>query len=155
MAALKGVFLDTSVLVAGMVDLGEGSRAPFAVLDAVAEGAIERPATAWHCCLEFFSVTTRLPEEYRLEPGVALRFVEEEIFGRFAVHGLAAAARERFFRRAVAAGIGGGAVYDAHIAEIARTSGARAVVTENRRHFARLLGDGTRVVTAAELAGEL
>jgi hypothetical protein len=37
----------------------------------------------WHCCLELYSVTTRLPEEYRLEPEVALRFLREEIFPRF------------------------------------------------------------------------
>jgi len=48
-------------------------------MDAVANGQIERPLTAWHCCLEFYSVTTRLPEEYRLEPEIALRLLREEI----------------------------------------------------------------------------
>lgn len=65
MARLKDVFFDTSVLVAGMVDLGAGSQGALTVLDAVADGRVDDPKTAWHCCLEFFSVTTRLPEEYR------------------------------------------------------------------------------------------
>lgn len=155
MADLKGVFLDTSVLVAGMVDLGSSSRAPFALLDAVAGGAIAEPHTAWHCCLEFFSVTTRLPEEYRLDPATALRFVEEEILGRLAVHGLRSRVRSDFFARAVGDGIAGGGIYDAHIAEIARRSGSRIVVTENRRHFTRLLRDEIRVLASAELVSEL
>jgi hypothetical protein len=60
---LTGTFFDTSVLVAGMVDLGRESEAAIAVIDAVADARIRDPRTAWHCCLEFFSVTTRLPEE--------------------------------------------------------------------------------------------
>jgi hypothetical protein len=46
----------------------------------------------------------------------------------------------------------GGRVYDAHIAEIARLSGARAVVTDNRRHFAGLARHGIRVLGAEEFA---
>lgn len=155
MAVLKPVFLDTGVLVAGMVDLGASSRAPFQVLDAVAEGVIEGPGTAWHCCLEFFSVTTRLPEEYRLDSAAALRFLHEEVFERFTVHALPSKAYERFLDRAVADGIAGGGIYDAHIAEVARDSGARLVVTENRRHFARLLRDEIRVVDCSELVRQL
>jgi hypothetical protein len=65
-------------------------------MDAVADGRIERPLTAWHCCLEFYSVTTRLPEEYRLEPETALRLLREEIFPRFSIHDLQPELREEF-----------------------------------------------------------
>jgi hypothetical protein len=43
------------------------------ILHVIAEKQVSQPATAWHCCLEFFSVATRLPPEYRLqvEDGVA------------------------------------------------------------------------------------
>jgi predicted nucleic acid-binding protein len=155
MAPLTGVFFDTSILVAGMVDLGESSVPALAVIDAVADGRILAPSTSWHNCLEFFSVTTRLPEEYRLPSDVALRFVREEILGRFSVHDLEPAARDRFLLSAVANGVAGGRIYDAHIAEVARTSGARIVVTENRRHFRSLHAQGVRVLSAAELADEL
>ena len=155
MAPLTGVFFDTSILVAGMVDLGESSVTAIAILDAVAEGRIAAPSTSWHNCLEFFSVTTRLPEEYRLPPEVALRFVREEILARFSVHDLEPASRERFLLSAVADGVAGGRIYDAHIAEIARTSGAGIVVTESRRHFLSLLAEEVRVLSAAELAREV
>ena len=62
-------------------------------------------------------MTTRLPEEYRLAPEIALRFLREEILSRFVVEDLFSKAREEFLVAAV-----GGSIYDAHIAEIARRS---------------------------------
>lgn len=43
-------------------------------------------------------------------------------------------------------------MYDAHIAEIARISKAKAVVTDNRRHFLSLARHGIRVLAAEEFA---
>lgn len=155
MASLRRAFFDTSVLVAGMVDLGASSIAPLAVLDAVAEGSIARPLTAWHCCLEFFSVTTRLPEEYRLEPDTSLRFLREEILARFEVCDLPPDAREELLRSAAGEGLVGGRIYDSHIAEVARRHRSTLVVTENRRHFSSLLSHGIRVLLSRELLAEL
>lgn len=155
MASLTGVFFDTSVLVAGMVDLGPSSVHPLALLDRVATGEIADPATSWHNCLEFFSVSTRLPEEYRLAPEIALRFLEEEVFSRFVVHQLEPEKRRDFLLSALARGISGGRIFDAHIAAVARQVEAGVVVTENRRHFLSLVEEGTRVLTASELVAEL
>lgn len=155
MAGLRGVFFDTSVLIAGSIDSGRNSQPALLLMDAVADGRIERPITAWHCCLEFYSVTTRLPEEYRLEPEIALRLLREEIFARFSVHGLPAELQEDFLVSAVREGTMGGRIYDAHIAEIARQAGARLVATENRRHFTSLLRHGIRVLVSAELVDEV
>ena len=155
MAGLRGVFFDTSVLIAGSIDFGRDFQHALRLMDAVADGRIERPLTAWHCCLEFYAVTTRLPEEYRLEPEIALRFLREEIFTRFSVHSLPAELREDFLVSALGEGTAGGRIYDAHIAEIARQAGARLVATENRRHFTPLLRHGIRVLVSAELVEEL
>ncbi len=155
MARLSTTFFDTSVLIAGTIDFGPSSQHAMLLMDAVAEGRIERPLTAWHCCLEYYSVTTRLPEEYRLEPETALRLLREEIFPRFSVHDLQAELREEFLVSATREGTTGGRLYDAHIAEIARQAGARLVATENRRHFTSLLRHGIRVLVSAELAGEI
>ena len=83
-----GAFLDTSVLLAGLVDFGPQSAPAQSVLHAVAEKIVKDPATAWHCCLEFFSVATRLPAEYRLTPADAVHLLEEEVFARMTVHEL-------------------------------------------------------------------
>ena len=87
------VFLDTSVLLAGLVDFGPQSAPAQLLLHAVAEKRIDGPATAWHCCLEFFSVATRLPPEFRIAPADAIVLLQGEVFGRMAVHDLPAADR--------------------------------------------------------------
>jgi predicted nucleic acid-binding protein len=148
------VFLDTSVLLAGLVDFGPQSGPAQSVMHAVAEKVVPPPATSWHCCLEFFSVATRLPAEYRLVPADAAHLVQEEIFGRMTVHDLPAGDRVAFLRTAGQDATAGGRIYDAHIAEVARAAGAKVVVTDNRRHFLAALRYGIRVETPTEfLAG--
>ena len=119
-------------------------------MHAVAEKVVQSPATAWHCCLEFYSVATRLPPEFRLTPADAARLLEEEVFARMTVHDLPAADRLRLLHASVQDGTAGGRVYDAHIAEVARAAGASVIVTDNRRHFLAALRHGIRVETPAE-----
>lgn len=144
------VFLDTSVLLAGLVDFGPQSAPAQSVMHAVAEQRIDEPATAWHCCLECFSVATRLPPEFRLSPDDAIILLQEEVFGRMAVHDLPAADRLPLLRAAARDAIIGGRIYDAHIADVARAAGATVVVTDNRKHFLSALRHGLRVETPAE-----
>ncbi len=155
MAVVKDVFFDTSVLLAGLIDLGPPSRAAVPLLDAVAKGRIRKPRTAWHCCLELYSVATRLPEEFRLAPGDALTLIEEEILGRFEVHDLPARSRRGFLRLCGRERVRGGRLYDAHIAEIARSARAGIVVTENQRDFAVLERHGIPVVDAVGMRERL
>lgn len=144
------VFLDTSVLVAGMIDLGPQSGPAQSILHGVAEKTIAAPGTAWHCCLEFFSVATRLPPEYRLSPADAARLLREEVFGRMSVHDLPSGEREGMLQLLAQDQIAGGRIYDVHIAEIARAAGARVIVTDNRKHFLSALRHGVRVETPEE-----
>ena len=154
MAGDLTAFLDTSVLLAGIVELGDASRAPQRVMTAIANGKLPRPRTAWHCCLELYSVCTRLPHELRVSAADAARLVEEEVLSRFDVHGLPSRARLSFVRMVGVDGITGGRVYDAHIGEVARRAGTRILVTDNRRHFTSLLRHGIRVIPTAEYAAE-
>jgi predicted nucleic acid-binding protein len=149
------VFLDTSVLLAGLIDFGPQSAPAQSILHAVAEQHVPRPATAWHCCLEFFSVATRLQPEFRMTPADAVTLVEQEVFARMTIHDLPSPARLQMLRAAAREAIFGGRIYDAHIAEIARAAGADVVVTDNRRHFLSALRYGIRVETASEFLGSL
>ncbi len=148
--AVAAAFLDTSVLLAGLLDFGPQSAPAQSVLHAVAEKAVPSAVTAWHCCLEFYSVATRLPPEYRLSPAHAAQLLQEEVFGRMTVHDLPAADRIRLIEAAAQDGTAGGRIYDAHIAEIARAAGVPVIVTDNRRHFLASLRHGIRVETPAE-----
>jgi len=144
------LFLDTSVLLAGLVDFGPQSAPAQSIFHAVAEKQIVNVGTAWHCCLEFFSVATRLPPEYRLAPREALQLLDSEVFERLAIDDLPAADRAPMLRAAAQDGTAGGRIYDVHIAEIARAAGASIIVTDNRRHFIASLRHGIRVETPAE-----
>lgn len=144
------VFLDTSVLVAGLIDLGPQSAPAHSLMHGVAERTIAPAATAWHCCLEFFAVSTRLPAEFRLSPGDAARLVKEEIVARMSVHDLPPGHRGPLLRAAAHDAIAGGRIYDAHIADVARAAQADIIVTDNRRHFLAALRHGIRVETPTE-----
>jgi hypothetical protein len=148
-------FFDTSVLLGGLIDLGPSTRPAQGLLDAVASGRLKQPRTAWHCCLEFYSVATRLPEEFRLTPRDAATLIEAEILARFGVMDLPQQGRRSFLQACSREQIRGGRLYDAHIADIARSCGASLVVTENTRHFGGLEREGIAVRTAAEAAREL
>lgn len=151
---MRGLFFDTSVLVAGIVSFQETPEAAQQVMDAVADGRIHRPLTAWHCCLEFFSVITRVPVEFRVEVDEAARLVKEEILARFRVRQLPDGKFDEIFDSALEAGVRGARIYDFHLAAVARAAGAAAIVTDNPRHF-RTTDDELRVLTSEELAGEL
>jgi predicted nucleic acid-binding protein len=144
------VFLDTSVLLAGVIQFGPSSAPAQNIFHALAEGTLPRASTAWHCCLEFYSVATRLPPEYRLTPADAARLLDEELFQRLSVHDLPEGDRLKMLRAAVQDGVAGGRIYDSHIAEAARAAGATVIVTDNRKHFLGTLRHGIRVETPAD-----
>ena len=144
------VFFDTSVLLAGLIDLGPQSAPAQSLMHGVAEKKIAPPTTAWHCCLEFYSVATRLPSEFRLTARDAVHLLQEEVFERMTVHDLPAADRQPMLRLLSDDRVTGGRIYDVHIAEVARSAGARVIVTDNRRHFIAALRHGLRVETPAE-----
>ena len=150
-----GLFLDSSVLIAGLIDFGTQSAPAQSILHAVAERQVTSVGTAWHCCLEFFSVSTRLPAEYRLAAADAIRLIENEIFGRMAVLELPAGDRMTMLKAAAQEGMTGGRIYDAHIANVARAAGATLIVTDNRRHFVASLRYGIRVETPTEFLSTL
>jgi predicted nucleic acid-binding protein len=155
MAVTDGVFFDTSVLLAGLIDLGPPTASAQQAMNALADGRLGVVRTAWHCCLEFYSVATRLPPEWRLQPADALRLIETEILARMRVDQLPPGSFAEFLRAAAREATIGGRIYDAHIAEVARLGKARVVVTDNRRHFAGLMRHGIRVLTIGEFAGEI
>ena len=147
------IFLDTSVLLAGLVDFGPQSAPAQSILHGFAEKTIQSPGTAWHCCLEFYSVATRLPPEFRLTPGDANELLREEVFGRLTVHDLPEQTRLGCSRRRHATGLPA-------VVSTTRTSPrspgrrGRVIVTDNRRHFLASLRHGIKVETPSEfLAG--
>lgn len=150
----SSVFFDTPVFIAGLAHVGPATPAARRVLDAVADGRVARSLTAWHCCLEFYAVTTRLPGEWRLSPAAAVHLLQHNILGRFRILQMPDPSFRSFFADAATEPVFGARIYDNHIAEVARQAGAKVVVTENPRDFAALTRHGIRVMSAAEFAAE-
>ncbi len=154
MAALSSFFLDTTILLGGLIEFPTTDHCQ-RILDAVVKGGVKEVHSSWHCCLEFYSVSTRLPEEYRLTPDSAMLLIEKEILSRLQIHQLPGDSRREFFPSAAADRIVGGRIYDRHIAEVALGTGCRILVTENQRHFRSLLRHGLSVLNAEELTSKL
>ncbi len=155
MALVGSIFFDTSVLLAGTIEMGEVSQPAQSIMDAVADQRLPDVHTAWHCCLEYYAVATRLPEEFRLTPTDALNLIQNELLARLQVSQLPQDAQDQFFQIAIQEQIVGGRIYDFHIAEVAQQAGMEMVITDNRRHFASLLRQGIPVLTAGEFAARL
>lgn len=154
MAAVEPSFVDTSILVSALVEMGDASVASRTILEAVVGGRLKAVHTAWHCCLEFYAVATGLPPGLRVSPQVASQLLRENVIGKMAIEDLPMAARLPFLASAVTEKVAGGRVYDAHIAETARAAGAKIVVSSNRRHFFGLMRYGIRVMTPEEFVEE-
>lgn len=155
MVATSRAFFDTSVLLGGLIELGPASESAQKIMAAITAGRVRRPHTAWHCCLEFYAVSTRLPEEVRLSPPDAWQLIDEEILGRFEIRRLPDRDRRAFLHAAAEERLVGGRIYDAHIAEIARLARVPVVVTDNVRHFAGLARRGISVMSAAQFAQQI
>jgi predicted nucleic acid-binding protein len=147
MALTRPVFLDSNVFIRGLT-LPPDGPGPLDLLKRLADEKNADCHTAWHCCLEFYAVTTRLPVEYRLRQDDALSLLETQILGRFTVHGLHDSSFRATIQDAARERIAGGRMYDAHIAAVARQAGARLFITENPRHFAQLERHGIAVRTS-------
>jgi predicted nucleic acid-binding protein len=114
---------DTSVVVAAFASWHEGHAVSAAAL-------ARRPRLPAHVVLESYSVLTRLPAPHTAAPAKVAEFLQVQV--RAAPLSLPAKAHAGLLREALAAGIVGGAVYDALIAATAKRAGA-VLLTRDRR----------------------
>lgn len=117
------IALDTSVVVAAFASWDEHHASAAAAL-------ARRPRLPAHVLVESYSVLTRLPAPHTVAAATVLDFLRARFRG--APLALSARAYAGLVSEATAAGIGGGAIYDALIAATARHAGA-LLLTRDRR----------------------
>ena len=83
-----------------------------------------------HAELEAYSVLTRLPPPFRVDPGLAAEYLQRRFGG--SRHVLPARERKRLVRRLAASDIAGGRVYDALIAATAAHRDLRLISCDRR-----------------------
>ena len=151
---MNKVFLDTNVFVSGLLDVSKGSACR-SILLALESRRLRSCVTAWHCCLEFFSVTTRLPPEYRLSPEAAIALLTEHVFDRVQVEGLPVGDAVSWLKTLGGSDVRGGLVYDAHLGQVAHRAGCAILVTSNLTDFRQVAPHGIEILSPRQFAGRL
>lgn len=130
------IALDSSVLIAAL-----SGWHPAHEVSRLAMAADER-ALPSHAAFETVSALSRMPEGYRSAPAAVLNAIERAFAGRWLT--LEADAIRACLTQAVAAGIRGGALYDALVAATATVHGA-TLLSADRRASAAYEALGARV----------
>jgi len=128
-------FLDTSVLVA--VFYGDHTHHA-ASLDLFTRCTKNDGGCGAHSLAEVYATLTRMPGKHRISGEQAMLFIGD-IRERLSLIALDRDEYAEMLRSSAAAGVVGGAIYDALLAGCALKSGAEMIYTWNVRHY-RLLG---------------
>lgn len=135
--------VDTSVIVAALASWHEAHHAAAEATGRLLEaGSLVLPSDV---LLEAYSVLTRLPAPHRLSSDDAWRLLREN-FARTRTVALGVGDTWNLLKILAAAGVTGGATYDARIVAAAVKGGATRILTLNARHFERLVPEGLEVV---------
>lgn len=129
--------LDTSILIAGLLEWHEAHARAFPALEDALAGP-EKAVLPVHALFEAYSVLTRLPAPRRLRPEAARSLLRESLHDGTRLVGLEADAwsiLENLSEREIS----GGTAYDGLILASARRGGADGILTLNGRHFRRLV----------------
>ena len=127
-------FLDSSVLVAAVVQKHENHKRAYALLDRVQSGIDEGFVSA-HSLAEMYAVLTKLPPPYRHTPEQALLSIEENVVKHFKITGLTGSDYTASIREAALTGIQGGTIYDALLLKCATKPGVEKIFTLNFEAF--------------------
>lgn len=141
-----GFLLDTSVLVAGLVELHPDHAPARRWLTRALLGEI-RLLVSRHSLAECYAALTRLPLKPPVDPQDAFRLIEQSLLGacRATTISLDEPAYVGVLTRCARAGHRGGIIHDAIIGQCAVVAGV-PLVTANIRHFQRLFPDGNLTI---------
>jgi predicted nucleic acid-binding protein len=128
------VFLDTSVLLAAVLQKHAAHERSYAVLERVQSGIDEGFISA-HSLAELYANLTKLPPPFRHSPEQALLSVEENVLEHFRISSLTGGDYSALIREAALTGIQGGTIYDAVLLKCAAKSDVERIYTLNQKHF--------------------
>jgi predicted nucleic acid-binding protein len=135
-------FFDTSVLVAAFLEDHEHHERSFARF---ADADRKNGCCAAHTLAELYATLTRLPGKFRLSADQVLLFLES-VEEHLEIVALEAREYRMAIQGAAAAGVTGGTIYDALLAQCALKARAGTIYTWNVAHFQSL---------SAEIAGKV
>lgn len=139
-----GILLDSSVLVASMV---EGHPHHVHSFRCIQDFLRQKSSlfVASHSLAECYSTLTRSSLPYAVTPEEAEVLIGRDILGRFRVIESSIDDYRKTIQKMRELGLRNGAIYDALIFQMALKVKAKRLVTWNLKHFARFSGDGLQV----------
>jgi len=140
--------VDSSVIVAAVH--ANHPRHPIAANWLVQAFARHELVVCHHSVLETYAVLTSLPGSLRVTPPEARELLATTVRATMSVAEFRPESIWTTVDSLVSGAVPGGRSYDAFVASVLRSSGAQAVATFNRRHFAGL-ADGLDVIDPSEL----
>lgn len=131
------VLLDTSVLVAAMIEAHPAHEKSLLWLQRIKQGSDSGLVSA-HSVAELYAILTTLPMKPRISPLVAYNLIQRNVFDLCEVLPLSAEDYSAVIKHLSEEGITGGVTYDAVILYAAITGKADRVVTLNEGDFRRI-----------------
>jgi predicted nucleic acid-binding protein len=131
------ILLDTSVLVAAMVEAHPAHIKSLAQLQRIKNGADAGLVSA-HTIAELYAILTTLPVKPRISPVIAYELIQHNVFDLCEVMSLSAEDYSAVTKHLSEVGITGGVTYDALILYTAIKGQADRVVTLNEGDFRRI-----------------
>lgn len=131
------VLLDTSVLVAALVDSHTHHERALPWLESVRHQQTEAVISA-HTLAELYSVLSTLPVRPRISPADAYQLIADNVIGVMEVMALTVDDYYDLLAQITQQNIAGGAVYDGVIACAAAKAQVDHIVTFNARDFRRV-----------------
>lgn len=131
------ILLDTSVLVAGMVESHPSHEQALPWLRRVKAGA-DSGVVAAHSLAEVYAILTTLPLQPRISPMEARRLIERNVLSVCEVVPLSEMDYADVVSHLASTGIRGGATYDALILHTATKMEIEKIMTLNERDFRRV-----------------
>lgn len=137
MKSAMRVLLDTSVLVASMLESHTKHLQAFKWLSKCKEGAYTG-IISLHSLAELYAVFTSLPIHPKIAPAIAWQMIHENLLSSMEIISLSKTDYINILRSLTVSQITGGAVYDALICHCAVKGDAERIVTLNVKDFNRI-----------------
>ncbi|CAK0752090.1 Ribonuclease VapC [Gammaproteobacteria bacterium] len=130
------LLLDTSVLVAGMVEAHPEHERALVWLERVRN--TDNGFISAHSLAEVYAVLTRLPVQPKIHPEIVVNLLQRNIFPYFTIVELTQEDYFNAIQNLAKARLVGGIVYDALIMQTAIKAGVEQLITLNAKDFRRL-----------------
>ncbi len=141
------VLLDSSVLIAAMVEAHPAHERGFAWLKRVTDGS-DKGLVAAHSLAELYAVLTTLPVHPSISPSDAIRLIKHNVADRLEIVSLTEQDYIEVIEHLAALGVAGGATYDALILRAAANANVDKMVTLNEKDFQRVYPDLAEKIVA-------